>query len=392
MSDACIKTVLYNLVQTQQFMDIKMHGGGLYGEVVFFELLKRLPSIRIIGFYDSNLYINPLVIQKCRENSVELLDINKCDVQKFAETQKIDVFYSPIFDGKFKDISAGRSVFTLHGFRGLELFTEIQSVHFSKNIRSRIRHFAERISFVKRMFFLRAYNMEKQHVLSGHSFVLDSEHTKASLKAFFPQFINAEIPVFYPPLQEQTENLPNIPFAEKSYFLLTSGARWEKNNLRAILAFDRLFSEHKELNFKVVLTGCSNIRVYEKRIKNRNKFEFLEYVERAVLDALHKNAYAFIYPSLNEGFGYPPLESMRYGVPVAASGTSSIPEVCRDAAIYFDPYNVNEIKNRIIQLLDKNIYEDYSKRGIERYKIVNERQRQDLEKLVNFILGESYDK
>jgi glycosyltransferase involved in cell wall biosynthesis len=79
---------------------------------------------------------------------------------------------------------------------------------------------------------------------------------------------------------------------------------------------------------------------------------------------------------------------MCYGVPVAASGTSSIPEICQNAAIYFDPYNVSEIKNRIIQLLDKDIYAEYSARAVERYKIVSERQKQDLEKIVDFILGE----
>jgi glycosyltransferase involved in cell wall biosynthesis len=93
---------------------------------------------------------------------------------------------------------------------------------------------------------------------------------------------------------------------------------------------------------------------------------------------------------LNEGFGYPPIESMRYGVPVAASGTSSIPEICQNAAIYFDPYNVSEIKNRILQLLNKNIHDEYSARALERYKVVSKRQRLDLEKLVDFILGVFY--
>jgi glycosyltransferase involved in cell wall biosynthesis len=82
---------------------------------------------------------------------------------------------------------------------------------------------------------------------------------------------------------------------------------------------------------------------------------------------------------------------MRYGVPVAASGTSSIPEICQNAAIYFDPYNVGEIKNRILQLLNKNIYTEYSIRATERYKIVSEKQKQDLKKIVDFILGETYD-
>jgi glycosyltransferase involved in cell wall biosynthesis len=123
-------------------------------------------------------------------------------------------------------------------------------------------------------------------------------------------------------------------------------------------------------------------------LKNKDKFIFIGYIDRSKLLSLHKNAYAFIYPSLNEGFGYPPLESMRYGVPVAASGTSSIPEVCQNAVIYFDPYNISEIKNRIIQLLDKDIYKEYSERAIERYKVVSEKQKQDLERAVNFILGE----
>jgi glycosyltransferase involved in cell wall biosynthesis len=77
---------------------------------------------------------------------------------------------------------------------------------------------------------------------------------------------------------------------------------------------------------------------------------------------------------------------MRHGVPVAASGSSSIPEICGDAAIYFDPYSVSEIKNRIVQLLDKDIYEKYSKRGSLRYKKIAARQKDDLAKMVDFIL------
>ena len=101
---------------------------------------------------------------------------------------------------------------------------------------------------------------------------------------------------------------------------------------------------------------------------------------------MHKNAYAFVFPSLNEGFGYPPVQSMRYGVPVAASGTTSIPEVCGDAVLYFDPYSVSEIKNRLVQLLDTEIYDEYAARAPKRYVEVHTRQIADLEEAVNFIL------
>lgn len=113
----------------------------------------------------------------------------------------------------------------------------------------------------------------------------------------------------------------------------------------------------------------------------------LGYVESKELDFLHKNAYAFVFPSLNEGFGYPPMQSMRFGVPVAASGTTSVPEVCGDAALFFDPYSVSEIKNRLVQLLDSNIYGEYACRASARYTVVSKRQQEDLEKAVDFILG-----
>ena len=115
---------------------------------------------------------------------------------------------------------------------------------------------------------------------------------------------------------------------------------------------------------------------------------FLGYVESKELEFLHQNAYAFVFPSLNEGFGYPPVQSMRYGVPVAASGTTSVPEVCGDAVIYFDPYSVSEIKNRMIQLLDSDIYSMYASRALQRYAEVHKRQEEDLEKAVAFVLGE----
>jgi len=60
-------------------------------------------------------------------------------------------------------------------------------------------------------------------------------------------------------------------------------------------------------------------------------------VSDAALRALYENAAAFVFPSLYEGFGIPPLEAMSCGCPVLASNASSIPEVCGDAALYFDP-------------------------------------------------------
>ena len=64
---------------------------------------------------------------------------------------------------------------------------------------------------------------------------------------------------------------------------------------------------------------------------------FLDYVGVRELSALYANARAYVHPSLYEGFGLPPLDAMRHGVPVACSDRSSLPEVTGDAALLFDP-------------------------------------------------------
>lgn len=71
----------------------------------------------------------------------------------------------------------------------------------------------------------------------------------------------------------------------------------------------------------------------------------------AVLATLYKNADLFVYSSLYEGFGLPPLEAMQYGTPVVCSNVSSIPEVVGNAGIFFDPSSVDDIKEKIEYVL-----------------------------------------
>lgn len=70
---------------------------------------------------------------------------------------------------------------------------------------------------------------------------------------------------------------------------------------------------------------------------------------------------------------------MKYGVPVITSGSFSVPEVCGNVAIYFDPYSIYEIKNRILQLSDKEIYRNYSEKGVKRFSYISKIQKKDLE-------------
>ena len=385
--------LLFNLVAVQPIHSAKFHGGGSYGEVIFWALVKR--SAKFSCVYDSRKYLSPDILEACEKCSIPLFDIAEKTPQQIIDENAIDAFYTPLYSLEKKwQIQVKRFVFTWHGVRALEMQYSWQGVGFAKKLAQKLEALVRYRESWKKLYYAPKYRDLAARIADGRAECITvSEHSRASIKSFFPELLDKEIPVFYSPMLDyEPEGFLPPGVKSKKFFLLTSGARWEKNNLRAVKAFDELVSmirsKNREFDMKLVITGATNVRVYRKHVRNKDAFVFLGYVESKELEFLHKNAYAFIFPSLNEGFGYPPVQSMRYGVPVAASGTTSVPEVCENAALYFDPYSVSEIKNRMIQLLDSNIYAMYASRGVVRYGEVHKRQKEDLEKAVAFVLGE----
>ncbi len=383
--------LLFNLVAVQPIHSAKFHGGGSYGEVIFWALVKR--GVQFSCAYDSKKYLDPAIVEACKEKDIPLFDISVQTPQEIIDANKIDTFYTPLYSLEKKwAIDVKDFVFTWHGVRALEMQYSWAGVGFAKKLGQKFEALVRYRESWKKYFYKPKYQDLAKRMAEGKARTITvSEHSRASIKAFFPELLNLEIPVFYSPMTEyEPQGFLPPGVAAKKYFLLTSGARWEKNNLRAARAFDELVgmyeSQGKSLDMKMVITGATNARAYLRHLKHRDRFVLLGYVENKELEFLHQNAYAFVFPSLNEGFGYPPVQSMRYGVPVAASGTTSVPEVCGDAVLYFDPYSVSEIKNRLVQLLDSKIYDEYAARAPKRYAQVHARQVEDLEKAVDFIL------
>lgn len=383
--------LLFNLVAVQPIHSAKFHGGGSYGEVIFWALVKR--GAKFSCAYDSRKYLDPEILKACKEKDIPLFDISVQTPQEIIDANKIDTFYTPLYSLEKKwAIDVKDFVFTWHGVRALEMQYSWAGVGFAKKIGQKFEALVRYRESWKKYFYKPKYQDLAKRMAEGKSRTITvSEHSRASIKAFFPELLNLEIPVFYSPMTEyEPQGFLPPGVTAKKYFLLTSGARWEKNNLRAARAFDELVgmyeSQAKSLDMKMVITGATNARAYLRHLKHKDRFVLLGYVENKELEFLHQNAYAFVFPSLNEGFGYPPVQSMRYGVPVAASGTTSIPEVCGDAVLYFDPYSVSEIKNRLVQLLDSKIYDEYAARAPKRYAQVHARQVEDLEHAVDFIL------
>ncbi|HEY9660481.1 MAG TPA: glycosyltransferase, partial [Allocoleopsis sp.] len=79
---------------------------------------------------------------------------------------------------------------------------------------------------------------------------------------------------------------------------------------------------------------------------------------------LYRGAYCLVFPSLYEGFGLPPVEAMHFKCPVITSNVSCLPEICGEAALYVDPYEVKDIKQKVELLLgDRTLREQLVQAG-----------------------------
>lgn len=97
---------------------------------------------------------------------------------------------------------------------------------------------------------------------------------------------------------------------------------------------------------------------------------FSDYVPDEYLTLLYNAADLFVYPSLYEGFGLPPLEAMACGTPVITSNTSSLPEVVGDAGVMIDPYDVDGLAKAMFEVLtNEGLREDMRKKGLKRAKL-----------------------
>lgn len=190
-----------------------------------------------------------------------------------------------------------------------------------------------------------------------------SEASKADIVALL-DVAPSKIAVTYPPsdltpLSEgERARLPNSLSRfglSVGNYLLCVGAQEPKKNIRrlieAYLAVDT--------SMPLVLAGPRGW-MWEQEVgaalaplseTARARIRFTGYVDRADLRCLYAGACVFVFPSLYEGFGLPALEAMISGCPVITSGTSSMPEVCGEAAVYVDPFDRDDIRKAIERVI-----------------------------------------
>ncbi len=156
----------------------------------------------------------------------------------------------------------------------------------------------------------------------------------------------------------------------KPYLLSVGTLQPRKNYARLIQAFAQVISNTQLPNLNLVICGARGWMaddVYHtvERLELHERVIFADFFSDDDLPALYAGATLFVYPSLYEGFGLPVAEAMACGTPVVSSNASSLPEVGGEAALYFDPYDIDAMADAMRRALtDESLREHLRARGI----------------------------
>lgn len=212
--------------------------------------------------------------------------------------------------------------------------------------------------------------------------VTDSEFSKTEILKYFPQHesklrvvpCGVDLEKFRP--CETPERIPEVKKSleiEGEYFLYLGTIEPRKNLERLIEAY-HIFSQRVSDAPKLVLAGgkgwlYDSIFAKVQELNLDKQVIFTKYVPSEDMNPLMCGALAFVFPSIYEGFGMPPLEAMACGVPVLTSGEASLPEVTGDCAVICEAFSSESIAEGLLRLYsDENLRRDLSKRGLERAK------------------------
>jgi glycosyltransferase involved in cell wall biosynthesis len=206
-----------------------------------------------------------------------------------------------------------------------------------------------------------------------------SEASKRDILEFF-DVPESKITVIYNAIDERFSEEPaadEVLRVKERYqlndpFILYAGnIKPHKNLERLIEAFHII--RKGELEFvKLLIIGdeiskYATLRRAVHRYKLHQHVRFFGFVPDATLAILYRLARVFVFPSLYEGFGLPPLEAMASGTPVITSNVSSLPEVAGDAAMLIDPYEPDAIAGAIRRvMMDDRLRDDMRERGLAR--------------------------
>ncbi len=253
---------------------------------------------------------------------------------KVIRKEKLDLMHFPHFNVPL--LYRGPYVVTIHDLIMFHYPRQEASTH--GPLVYWVKDFVHR--FVVRVGLRRA-----KHVL------VTSEFTKHDVYKTLHVPMNTMTVTYQAPFEGEKNQIVESKTLLKKYiitkpYLLYVGAAYPHKNLEGLVQAWKIFQKKYGTEYQLVLVGKENFfytKLKNTLLKEDSDLVYTGFVPDDELSILYKNAELYVFPSLYEGFGLPPLEAMTHGIRVASSKRSCLPEVLGDAALYFDPENFVEM-------------------------------------------------
>jgi glycosyltransferase involved in cell wall biosynthesis len=220
------------------------------------------------------------------------------------------------------------------------------------------------------------YKTIRQSIYKSDLIITDSKYSKQDIIKNF-NVDEKKIKVIYLGVDKKFKSISdadlirNIKYKYKinGDYILGIGSNEPRKNFQTLLKSYEYIKERYNINEKLVIIGK---RWTKDDMNSYKDVIFTGYIDEEDLPIIYSGAKVFVYPSLYEGFGLPPLEAMACGTPVVASNATSIPEVVGQAGILVNPRDEKEIGEAIANVLkNNNLRQELIEKGFKRVKKFN---------------------
>jgi len=212
-----------------------------------------------------------------------------------------------------------------------------------------------------------------------YKFVINSAVRRAAKIITISQFVKEDlIKCFGVPADKIAVTYEGAPAAKNEKigesqpagrYLLYVGNAYPHKNLEKLLAALEILRRHYQPNLRLVLVGEKDYFYRRLKADAPAGVIFAGFVPDEELAEIYQWAGVYVFPSLCEGFGLPPLEAMAYGVPVAAANATCLPEILGEAAVYFNPKDSEDIADKIAKVLgDEKLRQNLKEKGLAQIK------------------------
>ena len=348
-------------VNTRFLLPNKLEGFGWFTHEVVSRIVKNHPEHNFYFFFDRKfdskfIYSNnitPIIINPPARHPFLYYLWFEFGVKKALKKHNIDIFLSP--DGY---LSLGSNV------KQIPVIHDLSFEHYPKDIpffnRKYVKYFFPKFA-KKAAKIITVSEYSKQDIVKKYN-VLEKKITVAH---------NGIGDFFKPSSEEIKDNIKRKFTDGKEYFLFVSALHPRKNVINLFKAFE-LFKSETNSEIKLLMVGekywwNKNISECYENLKHNEDIVFTGHVQSKELNEIYGSGLALTYVSYFEGFGIPLVEAMKCKLPIIAADATSLPEVGDEAAIYVNPFNIEDIKNGMKRIFtSQELREELIAKGEER--------------------------